>query len=74
MITLLILMSRGPALNQGSPVHPENAAIVRALGYRVHPMQAARQFRAVSAHHWPITETPVEVRRAIEDWLCKRFA
>jgi hypothetical protein len=32
------------------------------------------EIHAVSAYHWPITENPVEVRRAIEAWLYKRFS
>ena len=30
------------------------------------------EVQTIDAHHWPLTERPDEVRRAIEDW-CERF-
>ena len=31
------------------------------------------QFKGVDANHWPLTESPDEVREAIEEWVSNRF-
>lgn len=33
-----------------------------------------RQFTEIEANHWPLTESPDEVREAIEEWVSKRFS
>ena len=30
--------------------------------------------RAIDCHHWPLTEQPLEVRQAIEQWIAANFA
>ena len=32
------------------------------------------QFTSIDANHWPLTECPDEVRRAIEDWVADQFS
>ncbi len=32
------------------------------------------QFTSIDANHWPLTECPDEVRRAIEDWVDDQFS
>ena len=31
------------------------------------------QFTSIDANHWPLTESPDEVRQAIEEWVVERF-
>lgn len=61
-VPTLVLLSRGATFTDPGTT----AGLLEPLAHV--------DIHAVSAHHWPITENPVEVRRAIEDWLYKRFA
>ncbi|MGH8533509.1 MAG: alpha/beta fold hydrolase, partial [Gammaproteobacteria bacterium] len=60
-IPTLVLLSRGATFTDPGTT----AGLLKPLAHV--------EIHAVFAHHWPITESPVEVRRAIEDWLYRRF-
>ena len=61
VIPTLVLLSRGVTFT-------DPAAVRRMLAPLAHV-----EIAAIDAYHWPLTEKPAEVRRAIEEWCAKSF-
>lgn len=60
-VPMLVLLSRG--LTYTDPVRTERLLDASPSVERV----------TIDAYHWPLTERPAEVRRAIETWIGERF-